>query len=171
MPDNDNDDPKKANPPHNAATPQNERRQLEEAHRIRTAPTPPSGPWERLPTGEHPITQNEFHKELKRSFNLNDVKQVVAMIVVAVGTCFGAYKLVISDAKAQTDAGIQAVDRRVEEYKKANDATVAELKQEMKKMATKEEVHEVRGDLREFYRAWRDDKRSVRLDQPLDGGR
>lgn len=188
----DDDDAPKGpkNPPHNAAAPQADLRRLEEARRLQTAPTPPSAgaypvggvvsvgapasspPRDYLSptsTGEHPVT----NREMNRAFNLNDIRVVAAMLVVAVGTCFTAYKFVIGDARAQTDAGVQVVATQLDNYRKSTDASISELKQEMKKMATKEEVKEVQQDIREFYRVWRDDRRSVRLEQPVgfDAGR
>lgn len=179
----DSDDPKKRPPrnPHDEALPQNERAQALETLSVlrppRTSPTTPGvelgdATWN-PPTGEHPVTKNE----LKRWGNLNDVRQVVAMIVVAVATVFGAYKFVLSDAAAQSDAKQAVLEEKhtslkheVDQIKFTTDASITALRDELKQQQA--ETRELRTDVKEFYRAWRDDKRSSRLDTALlDGGR
>jgi len=55
-----------------------------------------------MPTGEHPVVK----AELKRELNLNELKTIAAIFVAAVGTFFGAYRVVLGEARAQTDAGV-----------------------------------------------------------------
>lgn len=163
--------PKKYDPPHSGSVPENERKELERAEQAQARMTPPlpasspaapgqADPWT-PPPGEHPVTKNE----LRHAFNVNDIKTVVALVVVAVGTAFGAYRIVVGDARAQADAGRVVLEQKHEALR----SDVNALREEMQTI--KREQTETRQDLREFYKSWRDDKRSIRLDQPLDAGR
>lgn len=108
-------------------------------------------------TGEHPVTNGE----LKRALSLNDVKLVAVAITVAVGTAFGAYRVVLGEAKAQTDAGVQVLERRL---------TTVEQRQQQQAA----DIHEVQVDIRALYRTITTGERSARLERPpaaVDGGR
>lgn len=106
-------------------------------------------------TGEHPVTKDE----LKASLNLNDFKLVCVAVVVAVGTAFGAYRVVLNDARAQTDAGVGEVTRRI-----------VAVEQEQGRL--KADIHEVQKDIRALYRTITTGQRSERLESPpqRDGG-
>lgn len=165
---NDDDKkPKKFNPPHSGAVPQAER---VEHFAAMTPPAPAASPsvpiddedatW-RPPTRDLPVTRAQMTKAL----NINDVKTFVAMVAVAIAATFAAYKFVMNDARAQTDAGVQVLSakhedlrREVERYQQSNDKKIDRVQND---------VEELRKDLREFYKSWRDDKPSPRLEQPL----
>jgi hypothetical protein len=114
---------------------------------------PPDLPAE-TPSGLHRIRVSEL--------NWQGAKLTIAMCVVAVGTAFGAYKFIISEARAQTDAGMKGLESRVV----AVEQQVPQLR---------EELHEARQDTHDLYRAIMEGKRSERLERPLpplpkDGG-
>ena len=76
-----------------------------------SVPPPQPSPQPPGPRDDEPITgvfpaSRDFVREQGR---LNDVKLTVAMVVVAVSTAFGAYRVVIGEARAQTDAGVASV--------------------------------------------------------------
>jgi len=113
-------------------------------------------------TGEHPVTKDE----LKHTLSVNDAKLVMMAIVVAVGTAFGAYRVVLNEARAQTDAGVEEVkggqvrlDQRLEMHLRES----GQAHQQMKA-----DLHEVQMDIRALYRSMQDGKRSPRLERPLD---
>jgi len=119
------------------------------------------------PTGEHPVTKDE----LKHTLSVNDAKLVVMAIVVAVGTAFGAYRVVLNEARAQTDAGVEEVkwgqtrlDQRLDQHIKDSGQAHQQLKGDM---------HEVQMDMRALYRAVMTGQPQPRLERPpdLDGGR
>ncbi len=58
------------------------------------------------PTGEYPVVKRELRRELA----LNELKTVAAIVVASLGIVFGAWRVVISEAKAQTDAGVALVE-------------------------------------------------------------
>lgn len=53
-------------------------------------------------------------KAMRKELNMQGAKLTVATAVVAVGTAFGAYRFVLSEAAAQTDAGmrVQAAEQK-----------------------------------------------------------
>ncbi len=121
------------------------------------SPQPPGDDEWRPPTGEHPVTKDE----LRRTLNVNDVKTTVAMVVVAIGTVFAAYRVVLSEARAQSDAGVSVIERRVTNV-------------EQKQAQQSADLHEVQVDIRELYRSMQTGRPSPRLEAPLppakDGG-
>ncbi len=62
-----------------------------------------------------PATQRDvraIRAEVTRGFQLNEVKTVVAIVVASLGIIFGAWRVVLAEAHAQTDAGITPVAER-----------------------------------------------------------
>jgi hypothetical protein len=113
-------------------------------------------------TGVYRALDSKFKGE--KVFNL--VVAVIAL-VVSLGTLIGGYNHIISEARAQSDAGLAAVvpplDKRV---------VILEQQQQQ----TREDVHEVQTDIRALYKAVMTGARQDRLEQPapppkpLDGG-
>lgn len=98
---------------------------------------------------------------MKRERKRTDLK-LVGVVVVALGTVFGAYRAVLGDARAQTDAGVKTLELRVG----AVEQQVPQLRGE---------VQEARVELRELYKAVMTKKRSDKLESPppplgRDGG-
>ncbi len=92
----------------------------------------------------------------------SETKQTIGVVVIALATIFGAWRVVLSEARAQTDSGIAPIEKRI---------TTLEQNQ----AAVMTEVRELRLDLREAYKAQRYDRPSPRLEQPpppvsKDGG-
>jgi hypothetical protein len=102
------------------------------------------------------VVKNAMRSEL----NWQGAKLTIATVVVAVGTAFGAYRVVLSEALAQTDAGVAPVLKRVET-----------LERDQKHLS--EDVHEVQQDIRSLYRAVMTGRPQERLENPpvtKDGG-
>jgi len=144
----------------------------------KASPGVPLGEEHDTPTGEHPVTK----RELKTALNLNDVKTVVAMVIVAVGTVFGAYKVVLTEARAQSDAGVTIVDkkhedlrREVERYQNKTDASIGEVQgqvRDVQKQVNSMQT-EVQTDIRALYRHINTGRPESRLENPParpDGG-
>ncbi len=100
---------------------------------------------------------------MRTALKLNEMKTVIAIVVASLGVILGAWRVVISEAKAQTDAGMAPVVARV---------VVLEQQQQQ----VRADVHEVQVDIRELYRVVQTGARSVRLETPApspapkDGG-
>lgn len=129
----------------------------------RSSPRVPE-PDEREPdTGSYPVVRADLRKALKA----NDFKVVVGIAVVSIGTAFGAYRVILNDARAQTDAGVAVV---VTPLGKRVDVL------EQGQMQQRADTHELQVDIRELYRVVRDGRRSERLETPApapvskDGG-
>jgi len=67
-------------------------------------------------------------RQMRSELNWQGAKLTIATAVIAVGTAFGAYRFVLSEAAAQTDAGmrvqaaeLKAVEVRVETLEKRFD--------------------------------------------------
>lgn len=68
-------------------------------------------------------TPSGVHRALKTDLNWQGAKLTIAMGVIAVGTAFGAYRAILSEAAAQTDAGIRVHEQRLgtlEEQRRAD---------------------------------------------------
>ncbi len=96
----------------------------------------------------------QLKAEVAKGFRLNEVTTIVAIVVASIGTSFGAYRVVLGEARAQTDAGIEPLTHRVATLEQNQSAVMTELR-------------ELRIDQREAYKAQRDDRRSPRLESPL----
>ncbi len=57
------------------------------------------------PTGEHPVVQREMRRELR----LNEVKTVAMVVVASLGVVFGAWRILLAEARAQVDGGLAPV--------------------------------------------------------------
>ena len=122
----------------------------------RPSPTP------NFPPDLEAETPSGLHRIRVQELNWQGAKLTIAMCVVAVGTAFGAYKFIVNEARAQTDAGVANMESRV----RAVEQQVPQLR---------EDVHEARGELRDLYKAVMEGKRSEKLERPLpplpkDGG-
>lgn len=95
----------------------------------------------------------ETAAEAVKADRKSETKQTIGVIVVALATLFGAWRVVLSEARAQTDGGLAPINARV--------ATL-----EQNQAAVMVEVRELRLDLREAYKAQRYDRPSPRLEQP-----
>ncbi len=60
-----------------------------------------------MPPELPPETPSGVHRAMKSEMNWQGAKMTVAMVVVAVSTAFGAYRVILGEALAQTDAGIK----------------------------------------------------------------
>lgn len=129
------------------------------------------------PTGEHPVTK----AELGRALNFNDVKLIVVAITVAVATAFGAYRVVLNDARAQTGGGIAVFRAEFEAHKKEESAARERTGADVQMLRL--EQWEARKELKAFYEYRRTGSPEARkvLEAPLppppvptppkDGGR
>jgi cytochrome c-type biogenesis protein CcmH/NrfG len=109
-------------------------------------------------TGEHPATRGE----MRRAFRINEIFTFLVASMTAVGAVFGAYKLLLSEARAEADAGVAVHESRI----KALEQQVPQLR---------EEVYQGRLDTQALYKALMERKRQDRLEKPppkptLDGG-
>lgn len=128
-----------------------------------------------LGEGDEPITGSylipatvkdlkNLRAEVDKGLKVNELKTVTGIVVVALGIIFGAWRVVLGEARAQTDAGMAPIEKRV-------------VVLEQNQAAVMTEVRELRLDLREAYKAQRYDRPSARLEQPpppllpADGGR
>lgn len=86
------------------------------------APPPRASP---QPPGESfgPETVTGVHRALRHDLNWQGAKLTIAMVVVAVSTAFAAYRFILGEALAQTDAGMRVVG----EVSKALDARITTL--------------------------------------------
>lgn len=107
-------------------------------------------------------TPSGLHRIRVSELNWQGAKLTIAMCVVSVGTAFGAYRFIVGEARAQTDAGM-----------KEHEARLTAVEQQVPQL--REELHEARQDSHDLYRAVMEGKRSERLEKPLpplpkDGG-
>lgn len=122
------------------------------------SPQPP------LPPLEEPKTDPAIRivkKSMRKELSWQGAKLTIMTSVVAVGTAFGAYRVVLSEAAAQTDAGVRVHEQRI-----------TTLEQQQKE--TRSDLHELQMDIRELYRVMPRRHDSERLEKPLpavDGGR
>lgn len=99
-------------------------------------------------------------KSMRKELNWQGAKLTIATTVIAIGTAFGAYRVVLSEAAAQTDAGVRVHEQRI-----------VTLEQQQKE--TRSDLHELQMDIRELYRVMPRRHDSERLEKPLpavDGG-
>lgn len=106
-------------------------------------------PFGRHDTAEMPVTRGA----MRQAFRINEIFTFLVAAMTAVGAVFGAYKLLLSEARAEADAGIAPVERRVQV-----------LEQEAKQQ--REDTHEVQMDIRSLYRAVTTGKKQERLEKP-----
>lgn len=118
-------------------------------------------------TGKFKAPQDQLH-----SGKIVTLSLALLALLVSLGSIFGAYRLFISDAKAQTremvDAGLLPVHVEIRALKEEQKV----LKEGQAAVMT--EVREMRLDLKEMYKSSRYDRPSARLEAPLtalDGGR
>ena len=110
------------------------------------------------PSGVYRAVEKKFRGE--KIFNL---AVAGVALLISLGTLIGGYNHIISEARAQADAGVQPIDRRV---------TILEQQQ----VQTRQDVHEVQVDIRSLYKAVMTGERQNRLEQPApipkpaDGG-
>lgn len=100
-------------------------------------------------------------KSMRKELNWQGAKLTIMTSVVAVGTAFGAYRVVLSEAAAQTDAGVRVHEQRI-------------VTLEQQQQQTRTDLHEVQTDIRSLYKAVLTGQRQERLEKPLpavDGGR
>lgn len=110
--------------------------------------------------GDEQETPSGLHEIRVRELNWQGAKLTIAMVVVAVGTAFGAYRVVLGEALAQTDAGMAPIKQRVDT-----------LEQQQKELRS--DVHEVQTDIRALYKAVMTGRPQERLERPppsKDGG-
>lgn len=99
-------------------------------------------------------------KSMRKELSWQGAKLTIATTVIAIGTAFGAYRVVLSEAAAQTDAGVRVHEQRI-----------VTLEQQQKE--TRSDLHELQMDIRELYRVMPRRHDSERLEKPLpavDGG-
>ena len=104
-------------------------------------------------TGEHPVVK----AELKQALRVNEFKTVGAIVVGSLLTVFGAWRVLLSEAKAQTQSEVSVIAARVTNL-------------EQGRTQTQTDVHEVQMDIRALYRAVMTGASQPRLEAPRDGG-
>jgi hypothetical protein len=57
--------------------------------------------------------RKKLKPELRSELNWQGAKLTIAMVVVAIGTAFGAYEFILNEARAQTDAGVKGHETRL----------------------------------------------------------
>ncbi len=60
-------------------------------------------------TGSAPVVRDVLRYELR----INEIKTVAAIVVTSLGLVFGAWRVLLSEARAQTDGGIAPIEKRV----------------------------------------------------------
>jgi len=77
-------------------------------HPPRASPTLPKVVDE-VDTGSAPIVRDVLRYELR----INEIKTVAAIVVTSLGLVFGAWRVLLSEARAQTDGGIAPIEKRI----------------------------------------------------------
>lgn len=115
-------------------------------------------------TGEHPATKAEVSKLL----TWHDIRTIGTVVVAIIAGTVTAWQLLISEARAQADAGVLATARRaqdLEERVKRHEIESAEVHSQIK-----EDLKEVQADIRALYKAVMTREPQERLERP-DAGR
>lgn len=74
----------------------------------RASPTLPKV-HDEVDTGSAPIARDDLRHELR----LNELKTVAAIVVASLGLVFGAWRVLLNEARAQTDGGIAPIEKRI----------------------------------------------------------
>lgn len=116
---------------------------------------------------DQPVTNGE----LRKAFRWQD-----AAIVIAILGGFGSgYLHLISEARAQADAGIATVKTRLDAVEDEQRRVRLDVQQKVDEVKAdvadvKTQVKEVQGDIRALYRYIQSGKTQPRLETPVDGG-
>ena len=122
------------------------------------SPKPPANPDDGSTTGEHDAIATVAYVQrkaaeavttAKKDDRRSETRQTVGAVVFAVGIIFGAWRVVLSEAKAQTDAGVTPLVQRV--------ATL-----EQGQAQQRADTHELQVDIRERYKVVQTGRRSER---------
>lgn len=121
----------------------------------------------RTTTAEQPATSAEL-KQAEATISWRSFAQSIVALTTLLGVFSGGYFHIISEARAQTDAGLSQLAPRIVELEnraRRNEEYAAGLSRD---------VHEVQLDMRELYRVIQTGARSARLEAPpttsTDGG-
>ena len=121
----------------------------------------------RTTTAEQPATSAEL-KQAEATISWRSLAQSVVALATLLGVFFGGYSHIISEARAQTDAGLNQLTPRIVELEnraRRNEEVAVRLSGDL---------HEVQLDVRELYRVIQTGARSARLEAPpttsADGG-
>lgn len=134
-----------------------------------TIPLPPlPSPRPPRPSDDEPKTDPHLHAAFRRHDNKLTLRSfIIAVASVATGVA-SVLLLVDNRVAAQTDAGVKVHEQRIQVLE------TGAREQRAENAATRQEVREMRSELRELYGTVRTGRRSEALEQPvprLDGGR
>ena len=112
------------------------------------------------------LKQHEKHEEgMLKKFTWKDAALVAAIL----SGFLGGYVHLLGEARAQSDAGVTPLSRRLDQLEAAHVSHVKDAGEAQR--LVREQMHEVQMDIRALYRSQRTGERAPRLEKPpVDGG-